>query len=155
MRIILTFLLALLATPASAQGWEAYQNSRFSYSIDIPPGFYTQSESDNGDGRTFAAEGKATYLMVWGGNLLGDFESEVSRRIEAEAGEAWNVSYQAATQQWASWSAIKGSRIVYQRMTMLCDGTSYGAFRAEYSVTESTEMDPMIERLEASLRGNC
>ena len=87
--------------------------------------------------------------------VLGDFESEVSRRIEAEAGEAWNVSYQAVTPQWASWSAVRGSRIVYQRMTMLCDGTSYGAFRAEYSVTDSTVMDPMIDLLVASLRGNC
>jgi hypothetical protein len=155
MRIVLTLLLALLATPAFAQSWEVYENSRFGYSLDIPPGFQAQSESDNGDGLTFAAEGKAAYLLVWGGNLLGDFEAEVSRRIEGEADEAWNVSYQAVTPQWASWSAVKGSRMVYQRMTLLCDGTSYGAFRAEYSVTDSTEMDGLIEQMVTSLRGNC
>ena len=92
---------------------------------------------------------------MWSGNLLGDLEAEVARRMEGDADEAWNISYQAVTPRWASWSAVKGARIAYQRMLLLCNGTSYGAFRIEYSVTDSTEMDPVIERMVASLRGNC
>ena len=155
MRSLLIALFALLATPAFAQGWEHYENARFGYGVDIPPGFENQNFSDNGDGATFAAGGNPTYLMVWGGNLTGGFEEEVSQRMAWGESEAWNTTYQASTPRWASWSAIKGFRILYQRMVLLCDGTSYAAFRAEYSVTDASEMDPVIERLVQSLRGNC
>ena len=70
MRILLALLFALVATPAFAQGWEYYDNGRFGYGVDVPPGFYSQGESDNGDGVTFAAQGKPSYLTIWGGNLM-------------------------------------------------------------------------------------
>ncbi len=155
MRIVFVFVLLLLAGPAYAQGWEAYQNSRFGYSLEIPPDFVVQRESDNGDGATFAARGQATYLSVWGGNLLGDLETEVGQQIAAEADGAWNVGSQTVTPRWASWSAIKGSRMAFQRMVMLCDGSQYAAFRLDYSVVDGTAMDPIIERLAARLRGDC
>jgi hypothetical protein len=70
-------------------------------------------------------------------------------------GEGWNITYQAATPRWASFSGLNGSRILYQRMLLLCDGSSYAAFRAEYSVADRAEMDPVVERLVSSLRGTC
>jgi hypothetical protein len=155
MRPVFIILFALLATPALAQGWDHYDNDRFGYSIDIPPGFAGQGESDNGDGQAFAVDDKPIDLLVWGGHALEGFEAEIAQRMAWDAEEAWNVTYQATTPRWASWSAIKGFRILYQRMVLLCDGSSYAAFRAEYSVTDSAEMDPVIERLVRSLRGNC
>jgi hypothetical protein len=154
MRLIL-ILFALLTAPAFAQGWERYDNARFGYSIDIPPSFLGRGESDNGDGQAFAPDGKPIDVLVWGGYLLEDFEAEVTQRMAWDAEESWNLTYQATTPRWASWSAIKGSRILYQRLVLLCDGSSYAAFRAEYSVTDSAEMNPVIERLVQSLRGNC
>ena len=154
MRFILTIIFVLLAAPASAQGWDRYDNGRFGYSIDIPPGFSGQGESDNGDGQAFAAAGKPIDLLVWGGNLLEGFEAEVGQRMSWDEDEAWNITYRVTTPRWASWSALKGSRILYQRLVLLCDGTSYAAFRAEYSVTDSADMDPVIERLVGSLRGS-
>jgi len=154
MRFALTLILALFALPAFAQGWDRYDNARFDYGLDIPPDFTVQGESDNDDGRTYAARGKPTYLLVWGGHLLDGFEAEVAQRMAWDEEEAWNVTYQATTPRWASWSAIKGFRILYQRLVLLCDGTSYAAFRAEYSVTDSAEMDPVIDRLVQSLRGD-
>ena len=154
MRLIL-IILALMTTPALGQGWDSYGNARFGYSIEIPPGFSGTGESDSGDGQAFAAQGRPSDLLVWGGNLLEGFESEVAQRMQWDQDEAWNITYQATTPRWASWSAIKGFRIVYQRMVLLCDGTSYAAFRAEYSVTDSAEMDPVVEKLVQSLRGNC
>ena len=155
MRILLIALFTLLAAPAFAQGWDHYDNDRFGYGVDIPPGFSSQRESDNGDGATFAGGRNPSYLTVWGGNLTGSFEDEVSQRMAWSEAEAWNTTYQAVTPRWASWSAIKGFRILYQRMVLLCDGTSYAAFRMEYSVTDVSEMDPVVERLVRSLRGNC
>ncbi|KRA56037.1 hypothetical protein [Devosia sp. Root635] len=155
MRILLALLLTLFAVPAFAQGWEHYDNGRFGYGVDIPPGFAGQGESDNGDGATFAAGGNPTYLTVWGGGLMGSFEDEVAQRMRWSEAEAWNTTYQATTPRWASWSAIKGFRILYQRMVLLCDGTSYAAFRMDYSVTDASDMAPVVERLVRSLRGNC
>ncbi|QDZ09373.1 hypothetical protein [Devosia ginsengisoli] len=155
MRIFLALIFALIAAPAFAQGWEHYENGRFGYGVDIPPGFSDQNFSDNGDGASFAAGGNPTYLTVWGGNLTDSFEDEVSQRMAWGESEAWNTTYQAVTPRWASWSAVKGSRILYQRIVLLCDGTSYAAFRMEYSVTDVSEMNPVVERLVGSLRGNC
>lgn len=154
MRLIF-ILIALFATPAFAQDWQQYDNARFGYSIDVPPGFSGQGESENGDGQAFAADGKPIDLLVWGGQALEGFEAEIAQRMAWDEDEAWNITYQATTPRWASWSAIKGFRILYQRMVLLCDGTRYAAFRAEYSVTDSAEMDPVVERLVRSLRGNC
>lgn len=155
MRLILALFLALLASPASVQAWDQYSNSRYGYSVDVPPGFSGRGESDNGDGQAFVADGRPIDLQVWGGTLLGGFEGEVAQRMALDEGEAWNITYQATTPRWASWSAIKGSRILYQRMVVLCEGTGYAAFRTEYSVTDSAEMDPVVERLVQSLRGTC
>jgi len=155
MRTLLALLFALIATPALAQGWGHYDNDRFGYGLDIPPGFSSQNFSDNGDGESFAAGGKPTYLTVWGGNLTGSFEDEVSQRMAWGESEAWNTTSQTVTPRWANWSAIKGFRMLHQRMVLLCDGTSYAAFRLEYSVTDASAMDPAVERLAQSLRGNC
>jgi hypothetical protein len=121
----------------------------------VPAGFYVQDTSENGDGRSFALAGKPTFLVVWGGNLTDDVEAEVAQRMAWTADDSWNITYQASTPRWASFSAIKGFRILYQRMVLLCDGQSYAAFQVEYSVTDSRTMDPMIETLVPSLRGNC
>lgn len=155
MRIVLVVLFALVALPALAQGWDRYDNARFGYGIDIPPGFIGDGEAGNGDGQIFQAAGKPSVLMVWGGNMLGDFEAEIAERMAGDARDAWNVTYQAITPRWASWSALKGFRILYQRMILLCNGKSYAAFRAEYSVTDSADMEPVIDRLVQSLRGDC
>jgi hypothetical protein len=151
MRTFVLMFVSLLATPALAQGWGHYDNARFGYSIDIPPGFVGEGESDNGDGQGFYKADGAQGLSLWGGNLPYDFEAEVSEAMDyAIAENGWNITYQASTPRWASFSGIKGFRILYQRMVLLCD-SSYAAFRVEYSVADSAEMDPVVERLVQSL----
>ncbi|WP_375449795.1 hypothetical protein [uncultured Devosia sp.] len=158
MHAALLLIMALMAAPASAQDWDYYANLRFGYQIDIPPGYVGLGESDNGDGQEFQRRRGAQRLVIWGGLLeTGNesFEAEVNRLMQqAEAG-AWHVTYQVTTPQWASFSAIKGARVHYQRMILLCDRQSYGSFSAEYSLRNLAEMDPIIDRLVGSLRGNC
>jgi hypothetical protein len=154
MRTLLFVLLALFATPALAQGWDHYENGRLGYGIDIPPGFSGNGESDNGDGQSFYSEDGGKVLLVWGGNLMGPFESEVASTIYSAGESGWNIAYEAVTPRWASFSGVKGSRILYQRMVMLCDGTSYAAFRAEYSAADAGEMDAVIEKLVLTLKAS-
>ena len=155
MRTLILIVFALLSSPAIAQGWERYDNARFGYSMDVPPVFAGSGESDNGDGESFYNPSGAQGLVVWGAGLVGDFEGEVSSAMDyAIAENGWNITYQAVTPRWASFSGITNGRVLYQRMVLLCDGTSYAAFRAEYSSTNMTDMTPVIERLVQSLKGS-
>lgn len=156
--LIFAVLLALLVAPASAQDWGRYDNDRYGYSVGIPPDYLGQGESDNGDGQEFQRVRGAQRLTVWGG-LLGvvneSFEAEVKWHMEQDEAGAWNETYRAVTPEWASFSAIKGSRILYQRMILLCDRQSYAAFRLEYSTRDLASMNGVVDRLVGSLRGAC
>jgi hypothetical protein len=156
--LIFALLLALLVGPASAQDWGRYDNDRYGYSVAIPPDYLGQGESGNGDGQEFQRRRGAQRLTIWGGLLGGlneSFEAEVKWRMEQDEASAWNVTYQAVTPEWASFSAIKGSRILYQRMILLCDRQSYAAFRLEYSVRDLASMDGVVDKLVGSLQGVC
>ncbi|MDB5528814.1 MAG: hypothetical protein JWR51_1917 [Devosia sp.] len=156
--LIFAFLLALLVGPASAQDWGHYDNDRYGYSVAIPPDFLGQGESDNGDGQEFQHRRGAQRLTIWGG-LLGvgneSFEAEVKWHMEQDEAGTWNVTYQAVTPEWASFSAIKGSRILYQRMILLCDRQSYAAFRLEHSARDIARMNGVVDKLVGSLQSVC
>lgn len=153
MRALICFLLIVLAAPVPASDWGQYDNARFGYTVDVPPGFEWGQEADNGDGRAF--RGGATKLLVWGGNIVeGSFESAVAAAKEYAAADGWGISYEAVTPSWASFSGAQGKRILYQRMIALCDG-AYAAFRLEYSAVDLGTMEPVVERLVRSLKGEC
>lgn len=153
MRTLIFVIFALFASPVLAQDWNHYENGRLGYGVDIPPGFVGNGESDNGDGQSFYSEDGAGGLLVWGGNLMEDFEGEVASAMDyAQAENGWNITYQVVTSRWASFSGIKGSRVLYQRMIMLCDGSSYAAFSAQYSVINVTKMNSVIDKLVLTLK---
>jgi hypothetical protein len=153
MRLLICLLLIVLAAPALATDWGQYDNARFGYTIDVPPGFEWGNEADNGDGRAF--RGGATNLLVWGGNITEDsFEGAVASAKGFVEGDGWNISYEAVTPSWASFSGAQGKRILYQRMIALCDG-AYAAFRLEYSAIDIAALDPVVNRLVQSLKGGC
>ena len=153
MRALICFLLIVLAAPVLASDWGQYDNARFGYTVDVPPGFEWGKEADNGDGRAFRSG--ATKLLVWGGNIVEDsFESVVSAAKDYAAADGWGISYEAVTPSWASFSGAQGKRILYQRMIAVCDG-AYAAFRLEYSAVDLGTMEPVVERLVRSLKGGC
>ena len=155
MRILLPLIVALFASPALAQDWGHYTNARFGFSLDIPPGFEVASEADNGDGATFYREAGAMDLSVWGANLLEDFGSEAEQAQGFATEQGYNLTYQATTPQWTSFSGSAAGKIMYQRMQLLCGGQSWAAFRVEYGKRDVGEMNAVIERLVQSLQGDC
>ena len=157
MRTMLFVLFALVSSSAMAQDWGHYANPRFGFSVDVPPQFELDQSSDNGDGTSYYRAQGAAHLYVWGANMLEpEFTTEVEQAIAYSAGpdEGGTVTYQAITPEWASFSGLKSGQIFYQRMVLLCDRSSWAAFRLEYSIQDS-RMDPVISRLIASLKGNC
>ncbi len=149
MRTVLVFIaLLLVVAPAVAQFWTQYANARFGFSLDIPPGYEAQGESDNGDGQVFLDPATTQTLTVWGGWLvLGDFEEEVRLRLSWAEDEAWNITGETVTPTWAEFTAIKGVRVLYQRLIAGCDGAAYAAFRLDYLVTDTSKVTDIIEGL--------
>lgn len=153
MRVLLLLIFTLLAAPALADDWRSYENARFGYAIDVPPGFTWGRPADNGDGRKFRSG--ATRLAVWGGHIVEDnFESAARGAMGSPAGDGWTITYEAVTPSWASFSGTQGQRVLYQRMIALCDG-AYAVFRLEYSAVEIGRLDPVVNRLVQSLKGGC
>jgi len=135
----------LMVSPAWAQYWQTYENTRFGYLLDIPPGYAGDGESANGDGQVFYAPGAGQGVTVWGGHLLEDFAAEVrGAQARAEA-DQWALSDQTITPQWAYFVGRRDARQFYQRHILLCDGTSFAAFRAEYAISDLGAMGPLIE----------
>lgn len=153
MRALICLLTIVLAIPVLANDWGQYDNARFGYTVDVPPGFEWGKEADNGDGRTFRSG--ATKFLVWGGNITEDnFESAVAAAKGFAEADGWGISYEATTPRWASFSGAQGKRILYQRMIALCDD-AYAAFRLEYSAVDLGTMEPVVEHLVRSLKGGC
>lgn len=152
MRLIV-MLFVFLSVSAASEADERYANARFGYSINVPDGFVATNEGDNGDGRSFYKAQGAQRLLVWGANLLKDFESELSAAQEhALVEDGLKLTYAAATPRWASFSGTTGSRLIYQRMVLLCDGNRYAAFRMEYSQIDVAATNATIEQLVQSLK---
>lgn len=157
MRVALAIFLGL-ATPALAQvPWGYYTNARFGYELDIPPGFEGQGESDNGDGQIFLFDGRVGRLTTWGGSFVTepDFEAEANAQFASDMMDGWGVTAQAATPDWATWSATKAGRVVQQHMIQLCDGSGYAALRLEYAQVDRPKLDELVQPLATSLRSVC
>ncbi len=144
-------MLMLLAQPVAAAGWGHYENARFGFSIDVPPGFVEQSESANGDGDRFTTP--TAELRAYGGNIVDTgFAGEVGFEQQAATEDGWALTYQAATPGWATFSGKKGARILYARFVAICGGTQFIGYWLEYSRADIKPFNAVIDRLTASLK---
>ncbi|HEX8821703.1 MAG TPA: hypothetical protein VF794_17395 [Archangium sp.] len=102
--MLLYSLLSLLVLAAPApEGWSSYSNTRYGYSIALPPGFEGQGESQNGDGQEFRdASGKVS-LKVWGSQVV-----KLDDEPEGRTNLAWHR--RATLERWRE----EGVRVTYQ-----------------------------------------
>jgi hypothetical protein len=150
-RILLALILALVVAPAVAADWGHYVNERFGVEADVPPGFVPEAPPANGDGQGFGTS--TAHLAIYGSLIVeGDFESTVKQRLEWSRQDGWNITYEASTPSWASWSGKRGDRILYARAIRMCGGDMYGAFELEYSTADLKAFNPVVDRLVASLK---
>ena len=152
MRAVVTAVLLVVATSAAAAEWGYYENARFGYAIDLPPGFAGEGESENGDGQIFRSDDGTRVLRVYGGNTL---EETFERSVDAAMGYAreagWSLSYERVTPSWASYSGTRNGQILYARAIALCGGEQFAAFEFEYPERDLDDMHPVVERLVNSL----
>jgi hypothetical protein len=149
--LALSLALMLLALPAIAAGWGHYDNARYGYATDVPPGFVAEGESDNGDGQVFSTP--TARLTVFGANILAaDFEAELRDRQAAATADGWAITYQVSTPNAGSFSGKKGGRILYVRAIALCRGTQLAVLQFDYSRADLAAFDPIVTRLVGAFR---
>lgn len=157
-RLVVAGLLCLAALAAhAAGGWARYQNDRYGYSIELPPGFAALREADNRDGGTTRSVQGNAMLAVWGTNLLVEsFRSDVGSRIESASSDGWEISYKSVKTKRASWSGTRDERIFYAHGAPGCDGQA-AYFQIEYDAAAKDDFDAIVRRLVKSFsaRGEC
>jgi hypothetical protein len=154
-RFAIVAAAAMIWSGASADGWGRYDNSRFAYAIDIPPGFSGVSEADNSDGGVSTSADGSAELRAWGAYLVDrNFKSDVADRVQSDSSEGWNISYDRRTANSASWSGSRGDRVFYARAMRGCDDAAI-YFRLEYDRSQLKAYDPIVGRLVKSLHGTC
>lgn len=147
--------IAAFSVSVSAASWGRYDNPRFAYAIDIPPGFSDVWEAENSDGGVSASADGRAELRAWGAYLVeGDFKSDVAERVRSETFEGWQISYDRRTPTSASWSGSKDGRVFYARAMMGCDDAAI-YFRLEYDRSQLKLYDAIVGRLVKSLHGTC
>lgn len=153
MRIILTLLFLALAGPAFADDWVTYDNDRYGYAVDVPPGLDPQGESDSGDGQVFEAANGTQALLVWGGYLVDtDLIDELAARKTSYQDDGWVFTYEAKAPTWVSLSGKRGGQVIYVRAVSSCGGRLYAMFEFHYAKADIVKLDPVVTRLVHSLK---
>jgi hypothetical protein len=148
---ILALLIALfLASPALAQFWGHYENARFGYALDIPPGFSGSGESDKGDGQLFFNVAAEQMMSVRGKELAGTFEGEAAAASAALRSQGWTITEQSTTADWATITATRDHRLTYERTILLCDGARYATVSVEFHIRDAVAMDGVLQGLARS-----
>lgn len=140
------------ATAAAAADWPRYINARFGTTVDIPPGFQGEPESENGDGRRFVSRDGTVTLLIWGSNLpAGDLSARVADMRQTDTGEGWEITYVTGRANRAVYSGTRSHRIVYVRATTSCWDRLAHFARLEYPQEDRSRLDSLVVRIAKSL----
>jgi hypothetical protein len=151
MRRILILLICIAATPALTQEWGRYENMRFGYALDIPPGFTASAPPPaNGDGQVFSTADGAE-LRVWGANVREGFPVEFDAMVSTAVSEGWDVSIPAGFAADAAFEGQMDDRRVAVHAINYCGGALMAAFQLSTAAGSKAAMIPVIARLSRSL----
>lgn len=150
---MLAFALTVFSTPALA--WTAFEDDRFGYRLELPPGYSLSHETEQRNARFFHnADGH--FIALWASLEPGEsFEGEVAERLWADQAEGWTISYERFTSEWASYSGTKDGEIRYVRAVNLC-GRGAAYFLIDYAQALKATYDPLVTRMVRSMQSvNC
>ena len=157
MKQLLSILLATtFSIAASAQEWQKFEIDEFDFIFDIPPDFeMTDSyRQDGSEGIVFKNPDNHT-IIVWGFYLdQRGFLAQVTEQMRRYEGLGWRFTYSRLHPSWAVYSGVKDELIQYVKFITLCDNR-VASFLMEYSREQKREYDPIVLRMEKSMRSNC
>lgn len=152
--IAFTVALGLSCLPAAlaASGAQVYANTRYGYSLEIPPNFTLAAEADSGDGATFRSEEDKAEILVFA-TTFGDgtFKQEIEGRAKGEKDDGWTLTYEKIGKDAASYSGTRNGAIVYTRALPLCAGSAM-IFRMEYPQAKRKAFDAKVEEMVKSFK---
>lgn len=146
-------LLPLLALPALGNDWTRYVNPRFGSAVDVPANYLADgTPSVPGEGKVFRADHGRAKITTWGGPTQNaDFMAEIARRIGADEGDGWSITYRSETPDWASWTGTRGGHVFYAKAILTCGGSQTANVRLDYPAMDVPAFDPIVNRLGMSL----
>jgi len=157
--VICLLVLLALAAPVLAQGgWERYVDPEFGYSIDLPTGQFEWVEAELPITR-MRQEETDTLLEVYGGYNRDGLSLSEFVDFLAQADRIAEITYRTGGR---TWFVISGyyrreepgdpSLIFYAKFIFTRDLDRFSAFEISYPRRHKSEVDPVVEALEASLR---
>lgn len=152
---------ALALTPMPAAAWDAYQNPAYGYAIDLPGAPFAVEATPGGV--TLLELGGRGQIDVYGAENAAELSPREFEAALAEAPRIRDISY---SRRGNSWFVISGhyvregdaeaglgdDLIFYAKVMFSPDRSRFSAFEASYPVADKARFDPIITRLEASLR---
>lgn len=149
MRCLLALALVpmLLATPALA--WTTFEDDRFAYRVELPPGYSLSHETEQRNARLFH-NANGHLIALWASESAESFEAEVAEHLWTDQADGWSISYERFTSNWVSYSGTKGDEIRYVRAVNLC-GRGAAYFLIDYAQSLKAEYDPIVTRMVRSM----
>ena len=143
----------MVSVEVGDDGWLHYQNSRFGFSISVPPGMTALRPPENGSGQEFRSlDGKVKVLVYGHFNLDGFGSVEESRKRELIEGER-TITYKRKKANWYVVSGVYDNGTgFYQRYD--ANENHYAGRLITYPQAEEKKYSPWIERMAKSFKPN-
>jgi hypothetical protein len=155
----LSLLLVVLALTGAAeaqpdQGWTAYVNERFGFSLRYPAElFELERASEAGDGRVFVArDGDARLLVGAFANTDRHTVESYRRLIGAQSYADFQISYAPRGQTWFVLSGEGNGRMFYEKVIFSCGGSVINSFAMMYPLERRDLFDRVVEGIERTFR---
>lgn len=154
MRIVVFIVAMLLGSAVAAEdGWYRYDNARYGFALDVPPGYAALPATTNTGDQVFTQAGGTGVLTVSGGTVEpGSFNQKWEATMAAYEGAGWTLTYEAKPPEWTSFTGTRDDRRLYVKMLPLCGGTrQFGQFAFEYAESEAGDAEPIALGIAASM----
>ena len=125
----------------SADGWTAYANGRYGYTVYYPAGWTAGDEAENGDGRVLTTDGGVS-LTVYGTNSTASLAQVHKAALASAEAAGVVVSYQTSTANRSVVSGIKGNTVYYS--SAWCGKGSCNYLTFAYPTAAKATIDPLV-----------
>lgn len=149
----LAALLLAGASTAQASDWQAYDNPRFGFSVEVPPGWNAQPPSDNGDGQVWTAPDGKGEIRAWG--AFRDTAESLEDAMEAAgtASDGETVTYRRRKAGEIVVSGLGAGAIFYKRAVLTCRDGLWTTVLLTYPEAQKKAYDAIVARVARSLKG--
>lgn len=158
--IAIAILLLGIITAVQAQSldWQRYRNAAYGYRIDLPIGTFEVREQSPAKLSLFEVNGLGQIDVYGADNAEGLAPQDFARVLE-DADRVKEVTYRTGGRNWFVLSGYYRREsgeieelIFYAKFMFSSDHSRLAAFEISYPLSQKRRFDPIVDRLESSLR---